>query len=63
MPLLSWHQGVLYAPISIYMILCNSTIYEHPLLMCGNIKDPHLPYGQIEYSLFDRCNMQPRMLK
>ena len=59
MPLLSWHQGVLYAPISILRGL----IYEHPLLMCGNIKDPHLPYGQIEYSLFDRCNMQPLALK
>lgn len=51
MPLLSWHQGVLYAPISILRGL----IYEHPLLMCGNIKDPHLPYGQIEYGLFKRC--------
>ena len=59
MPLLSWHQGVLYAPISILRDL----IYEHPLLMCGNIKDPHLPYGQIEYSLFHDCYSLIIMLK
>ena len=59
MPLLSWHQGVLYAPISILRDL----IYEHPLLMCGNIKDPHLPYGQIEYIPNGHCATHKYMLK
>lgn len=51
MPLLSWHQGVLYAPISILRVL-----YMNIPCLCVEIfKVPHLSYGQIEYTLDARC--------
>jgi len=49
MPLLSWHQGVLYMNI--------------PCLCVEIFKVPHLSYGQIEYSLFRDCYSLIIMLK